>query len=116
MNDQLFSAAGVESFYFGCLVNLNIPDQILILQTPDLKLLSSVHNHQMRSERNLQYLIAENSRITPDCKQVFSGFDSMEWYSFLVAVTDASIAVVVLEVFDDELLADVYDAVEFLSG
>ena len=40
----------------------------------------------------------------------------MERYSFLIAVTDAGIAVVVLEVFDDELLADVYDAVEFLSG
>lgn len=108
---SFFGTIGIKSLNFRCLINLNIPNQILILQIPNLKLLRSMHNHQMRRIRNLQNPITKNSRIRSNSKQILRRLNPMERYRFFVTVGDTCVPVVILQIFYYEFLADVYHAV-----
>ena len=97
------------------LININIPYQHLILQIPNLKLFHSLYNHQMWRQTHFQYLVGYDKCTGPDGKQLLSGLDTVTCYGFLVTVAYTSVTVVVWQVFDDELLADVDNLVDGLG-
>lgn len=63
----------------------------------------------MRGERHLQDVVVDYQCAGLDHEELFGGLDAVEGDGSFVAVADAGVAVVVGEVLDDELLADVDD-------
>lgn len=53
VDHQLLQAIRIETLNFGRLIDLDVPDQVLVLQIPDLEFLRGVHDHQVRAHRHL---------------------------------------------------------------
>jgi hypothetical protein len=116
MNNKFFRADSKEVLNGRRLININIPNKHLILQVPDLKLLTGMYNHQMTGKSDFKNFIVDDEGTGADGKELFGGLDSVAGDGLFITVADASVAVVVLEVFDDELLADVYHFVYCFVG
>ena len=108
VNNKFFRADSKEVLNRRGLININIPNKHLILQVPDLKLLTGMYNHQMTGKSDFKNFIVDDEGTGADGKELFGGLDSVAGDGLFITVADASVAVVVLEVLDDELLADVY--------
>lgn len=116
VNNKFFRADSKEVLNRGCLININIPNEDLILQVPDLKLFTGVYNHQMTGESDFEDFIVDDEGTGADGKELFGGFNPVAGNGLFITVADTSVAVVVLEVLDDKLLADVYHFVYCFVG
>lgn len=114
MDDNLFLTVCEETFDLGGLINFDISDQIFVFQVPNLELLRSMDNHEMRSRRDLEYLIAEHCGIGADGEQILGGLNPMKRNSLLIAISNTSIPIIILQVLNNKFLPNINNPIVIL--
>lgn len=107
VDHQFLCTVGEEPLDFRSLIDLNVPEQHLILHIPNLKLFSRMCNQQMIRQRYLQKIEVDNQGIGLDLEELLPTLDPMKSDGSFITVPNAGIPVIICQVLDDELLPDV---------
>ena len=72
--------------------------------------------HNVWSQTNFENFIVQNMGICSDCEELFRSLDSIACYNLFIAKAYACVPIVVLKVFNNEFLTDVYHFVDSFAG
>ena len=109
MHHQLLVAVGKETFNFRRFIDFDISQKNFVFDIPDFKLFSCMRNQQVGRQRNLENVVVYDEGTSFNHKELFGCLNAMESNGSFVAISDASISIVVGKIFDDEFLANVDD-------
>ena len=104
MYDQFFITICKEALDFRSLVNLNIPQQYLVFDIPDLEFFCGMRDKQVRTKWYFKYIIVDYHSASPNHKKLLSSLNSMEGDRSLIAIAYTSISIIVCQIFDDKFL------------
>ena len=102
---QFFITICKEALDFRSLVNLNIPQQYLVFDIPDLEFFCGMRDKQVRTKWYFKYIIVDYHSASPNHKKLLSSLNSMEGDRSLIAIAYTSISIIVCQIFDDKFLA-----------